>query len=277
MQNLTEKVTASSEAVEQISDSVNMTTEAIQVQTEMNSNIMTFLENMTDESKEMTSLSDIVKNNVNDGNEIVGELLIQSAETNEINAQTVQITDALEQTAETVQSIVQTILGISSQTNLLALNASIEAARAGEAGKGFAVVADEIRKLSEDTKQSAEEISSTIQGLIDSVHSASENMNKSMASANKQGELIKDAGARFEKILESVSDLALNVAQITANVGECHDANVKVMDSITNLSATSEEVAASSESSLTLSNECKDDVLETKEILDAILELSKQI
>lgn len=275
MTSLSEKVHSSTEAVEQISSSVTMTAEAIQTQTEMNSNIMKSLENITGESKEMLELSNAVKSNVDKGNVIIRELEEQATETAEVNAQTAEMTDELAKSAETVKDIVNAILSISSQTNLLALNASIEAARAGEAGKGFAVVADEIRKLSEDTKTSAEEISATIDALIKNVENASGNMQKSVDSSNRQGELIKETGEKFVEILESVNILTKNVEEISENVSSCADATSVVMDSITDLSATSEEVAASSESSLTLSYECAKDMENTNTILGEILALSR--
>jgi len=277
MNRLSERVDASSEAVDQISASVTQTADSIQTQTAMNSNIMKSLENITGESKEMQELSNNVKQNVGEGHEIIESLQMQAKETAAINEQSARITEELVISAETVRNIVGAILNISNQTNLLALNASIEAARAGEAGKGFAVVAEEIRKLSEDTKTSAQEIVSTIDVLIGNVHNASDNMQKSVDSSNKQGEMIERTGEKFSVILTSVNALAKNVEQISANVQKCADATATVMDSVTDLSATSEEVAASSEASLTLSKECVQDMDETKRILNEILKISRSM
>jgi methyl-accepting chemotaxis protein len=54
---------------------------------------------------------------------------------------------------------------VAEQTNLLSLNASIEATRSGEAGRGFAVVAKEIKKLAENTKDSANFIRDMVKKL----------------------------------------------------------------------------------------------------------------
>lgn len=274
--NLSDNVKASEDAITQISDSVTLTADAIQTQTEMNSNIMNSLDNISKESTDMLKLSEICKNKINEGNELIHELQNQAKQTAEINSQTATMTAELAESAETVKSILQAILEISSQTNLLALNASIEAARAGEAGKGFAVVADEIRHLSENTQNSAEEIATTIDLLIDRVHKASDNMKLSVDSSNKQGVMINETGDKFGIILDSVNNLDTNVKQISHNVRSCADASASVMEAISDLSATSEEVAASAESSITLSKQCTQEVENTTGILNDILEVSRQ-
>lgn len=275
MEALSEKVISTAESSEQISQSVTLTAEAIQTQTEMNSNITAALENIAHQSRQMRKNSDDVSVNVSDGNRLVKQLRAKSDESSTINAETAEMTSNLQRSAGTVKDIVDTILSISGQTNLLALNASIEAARAGAAGKGFAVVADEIRALSEHTKASAEQIASTIDDLIGKVNTASDNMQLCVDSANQQSEIIIETGEKFEVILEKVTDLNSRAVKIAENVDECVEANTKDMDAISNLSATSEEVAASSQSSIEISKDCEKDMETTKDILHEILKISK--
>ena len=275
MEALADKVTSSAEASEQISQSVTLTTESIQTQTEMNSSITEALDEIARQAGAMRENATEVTDNINDGNKLVKDLRAKSDEASTINAETAEMTTNLQQSAGTVKEIVNTILSISGQTNLLALNASIEAARAGEAGKGFAVVADEIRALSEHTKESAEQIASTIDDLIGKVDTASNNMQKSVESANQQGELIAETGEKFEDILTKVTELTDRASRISESVDDCVNANTKVMDAISNLSATSEEVAASAQSSIEISQDCEKDMKTTEDILRKILEISR--
>lgn len=118
-----------------------------------------------------------------------------------------EVMENLTQQSIQINSIVETIQGISGQTNLLALNASIEAARAGEAGRGFAVVADEIRKLAEQSSTSANSIS----GIISEVGKVTKDANDSTGSVVKSigaGQVaLTQVSSAFESIITNISEI----------------------------------------------------------------------
>lgn len=271
---LSEMLNSSIEAFEQISDGARTTAESIQSQTAMTQNIAESLDTISTKTDEMLNSSSATIKEVNEGNQYIVNLENQAKDVEKINNETVSLTDELSNNAAAVKDILSTILSISGQTNLLALNASIEAARAGEAGKGFAVVADEIRTLSEQTKNSAEEIGNTINILLNTIDKTSENINITIETVNRQNKLITDTGEKFKTIYSSTNELSAQINDISVEIENCVDANSAVVDSISSLSATSEELSANSESSLSTSEDCLVKMNEMNEILDNIMEIA---
>lgn len=273
-EGLTQKLDGTIEAFTQISEAVRTVAESIAGQTTMTQEMAESLENISAKTQQMLAASTETIQQVNEGNTYVGNLEGQAQDVTDINNETVALTGELQHDAEAVKDILSTIVSISSQTNLLALNASIEAARAGEAGKGFAVVADEIRSLSEQTKNSAEEIGSTINVLLNTINKTSDNITKTIETVNKQNELIAETGEKFKAIYSSSNELSSQITEITDEIQLCVEANSNVVDSISAISATSEELSASSESSLQTSLECKQNMDDMNDILHTIHEIT---
>ena len=159
---------------------------------------------------------------------------------------TVDVIRSLTDKVEEVKTFVDSIINISNQTNLLALNASIEAARAGEAGKGFAVVADEIRQLSEQTKDASANITEIIQKLNEDTKRANDSIMTAAESVEKQNQLIDDTRDKFNDVGNAVEVLMGNIDVAEQSIQKILDATGVISDNITHLSATGEEVAASS-------------------------------
>ena len=269
---LKESISDSNNSSNEIAGAIHNTADSIVDQTEMTAKIQERLSESAEKTAEMRKASEDTSVAVQEGVALLGELKVKSKETAEINDFTAKATEMLQERIKEVEEFTGAILSISSQTNLLALNASIEAARAGEAGKGFAVVADEIRKLSEDTKTATGKITEIIENLAKDINSTTQSMLKSSESVMQQHEMIESTGERFETINRNVSDLIDSIVNITNIVEEVVKANQVVMDSVTNLSATTEEVAASAEGLTTISDnnvKCMENMTET---LNSILE-----
>lgn len=102
--------------------------------------------------------------------------------------------------AKNTDEILNFVRNIAKQTNLLGLNASIESARAGEHGKGFSVVAKEIRKLSNSSNNSIDEINRILKNINASIAIISENINKTAENFKKQSDEIQEITSSIEKL-----------------------------------------------------------------------------
>lgn len=275
-ETLTDCIESTLAAFEQISSGTRMNAESVSSQAEMTDTIRESLENISAKTEEMLANSQNMNEIVTEGNDLVHILEEKAKVLSKTNEETADLTKELQNNVKSVNDIIAAILSISEQTNLLALNASIEAARAGEAGKGFAVVASEIRQLSEQTKSSAEKIQSTINGLVANINVTSDNIHKTIGAVDDQNTLIENVGKKFEHIYAITNALTSQVEEVTGDVTECVESNTKVVDSISTLSAASEEVSASTDNSVSMMEECKEKMDSMNQIMEGILALTQQ-
>ncbi|MFF2752183.1 methyl-accepting chemotaxis protein [Psychrobacillus sp. NPDC058041] len=169
-------------------------------------------------NEEMLHAADDVQKLVKKGSGVVLEVATQMNTIHKTFVDTTIIMNNMAKHSDEIQSITSLITDISEQTNLLALNAAIEAARAGEYGKGFAVVAEEVRKLAEQSKNSATEIASMVQVI----QSASSDATKAIT----EGEVIVDEGLSktnesmnvFKEIETAVGEVGIKVESVSAAI-----------------------------------------------------------
>ncbi len=146
-----------------------------------------------------------------------------------------------------ISEATELITSIASQTNLLSLNASIESARAGEAGRGFAVVATEIQKLALQSNDAAVEIRQIIDSLLTESAKTMEQMREAELLMKEQQEKLDETKGKFGEVSDGISVSREGTERIRVSADSCDGARATVMDVISNLSAISEENAASSE------------------------------
>lgn len=175
-------------------------------------------------------------------------------ELNESNDKTVEAVttvarnvEATDEAVNRISEAVKLIQTVAEQTNLLSLNASIEAARAGEAGRGFAVVASEIQKLSEESNQSAVLISDIIDELLRDSRNSMEMMDVVKAKLEEQQKNLDATKVQFGNVKVGLMSSREETAEINLQAKECDNSRELVSNLITNLSALSEENAASTE------------------------------
>ncbi|MBE5946500.1 MAG: hypothetical protein E7259_06110 [Lachnospiraceae bacterium] len=277
LEALEEAIKSNDEAMHDISSSTNGSAEAMQHQASMCADIEKQADTAEQSIENMINSAEVVIGNIAEGTMRVNELKEQAHEVNTVNAATIESVNRLSNRAYEVNEITNTILDISSQTNLLALNASIEAARAGEAGKGFSVVAEQIRKLSEDTRESANEITSIISELIMEVETTNERMQVSNNTIIKQNEMIETTRQSFSEIQAEVNDLIGNIHNTEETMKVIIDATDVIGQHITNLSATSEQVAASSMEGVVIAEQAVVDLQNVQKEFEYIFKLSKDL
>ena len=151
------------------------------------------------------------------------------------------------ESAQKIGEAIEIITSIAEETNLLSLNASIEAARAGEQGRGFAVVANQIQKLAEQSNESAQRVAGIIEELLADSERTVKVMGEVEQIVNEQQEKLGQTKSQLNDVSKGIDVSRDETSGIKEQTDVCDTARSRVVDVISNLSAISEENAASTE------------------------------
>ncbi len=206
---------------------------SIQNSTNTIKEMSTNIQHITVNSKEMYTLSDKAFSASEHGIITVNDVVAQMHDITSTVNDSENVIRKLGEHSKEIGNIVEIITGITEQTNLLALNAAIEAARAGEQGSGFAVVAEEIRKLAEQSKISATQISVFVKEIQNETENA-------VISINKGNEKVKDGFVKTQHVAETFQAIKADVTNVNRKVKD-------VMASIERVSSQSQAIVSISE------------------------------
>lgn len=231
-------------------------------------------ERIAEFSSSVSSTADGVTNQTKQGSD---QLQITVSEMEEV-VRSVEETEAsikrLKERSGQIGGMIDLIAGISMQTNLLALNAAIEASRAGEHGRGFAVVADEIRKLADQTKTAAEEVTR----LVEAVRKDTDRAATTMAAGNEKVrsgvQSIHGSQQLFQSILAEMTSVTMQIQEVSSSAQQMSAGTDLVSDNVSQLSGLASRAAAESQSVAAASEE---QLASMEEIASSSAALSKMV
>lgn len=244
VQKVTEQVAASSEelsasaelttaATEHVVNNINEVAKGSEVSAEVATNSALAMEEVSigvqriaESSSEVAAMSQQSTDIAKDGNAKIDRAVEQMSRISGTVESTSTIIKQLGERSKQIGDIVTAITDISSQTNLLALNAAIEAARAGEHGKGFAVVADEVRKLAEQSQESAGKIKELIEKTQEDTNDSIQSMLRVVKEVHAGTLDVNEAGEAFKKILDAEIRVAEQIHEVSA-ISEQMSANTQ--------------------------------------------------
>lgn len=210
---------------------------------------------------EMEHAANTVIELVADGSEVVSKVSDQMNTIDATIKESSDIIKEMEQHSNEIQKVTALITEISEQTNLLALNAAIEAARAGEYGKGFAVVAEEVRKLAEQSKNSASEIESMV-GVIQlaagkavkSIDIGGEKVKEGLNASNQSRQVFVEietavgvVGSKIDSVSTAIKEIQTVSEAVTVASKEIQLLAQQTADGANDTSAATEEQLAANQ------------------------------
>ncbi|QGG48087.1 methyl-accepting chemotaxis protein [Heliorestis convoluta] len=182
-----------------------------------------------------------------EGDKAVHQMIEKLISVNKSTIGLQEVIEKLEISSDKISEMVTTITHISEQTNLLALNAAIEAARAGEHGRGFAVVAEEVRKLAEESKESANQIIEIVKTNAKNAQQGVQEIEQVRDEITESQKLADKAKFSLANIMESSREIDTNSSNIASAVEQQATAINDMMNSAQVITEASQQIAEGSQ------------------------------
>lgn len=270
MTRLSEASEVTKHAMEELSEGATDTAAHVQSQTQQTEAIQNQVDEVGNAAVQINDSMQETLRVLENGSRNVA-LLVADVEASAANGAAVtEKLETLNRYMEEMNTIVELIGGITSQTSLLALNASIEAARAGEAGRGFSVVATEISGMATRTKEATVNITELISNVTSAIGEVVGVITRMVEGIQEEKQGAAQAAESFESIQDNTYAVRSHMEKLVATVSELREANRRIVDSVQNISAVSEEVAAHANE--TMEAEKANDII-MKEIAGILQEL----
>lgn len=202
--------------------------------------------------------------NIADGFDILRQNMQKQEEIRQANEVTVEGIKHLTEKITGISDIAGIINAIADQTNIIAFNAELEASSAGSAGANFSLVANEIRRLTNRTIRSTDEIRKRI---VEIQHSSDDLLNASQDGSRKildGNQIIQELNSRFEELKQSSEttdyaseDIKKIIDQQTASFAQIVITLRQISEAAESFSGSTQKISDSAQNLCTISEKLK--------------------